>query len=427
MARTKKIAKTKKQKKAGIQPDYSRILRPQVLGALLLALAGITALAVVFPAGLLGSQWNNLMRLLFGWGAYIMPLVFLSFGLGLLWQHFDEHYRFRWQEAGGWLALFIGCLAMLQLIATNPRALESSDSGGGRLGYIVYQSLFDAIGSVGAIVALFALIIVGVFLAFNISVGQAMGALATGARAALGWYRDTLFPPAKPEQPRTPTGKAAEPRAVALPQTPPQATPERALPAVKIAARAKEGSPVVDAPPVVRGEWQLPSITLLESAAKGEMSATDIRQKIKVVEDTLADFNVQARVIEVNQGPAVTQLGVEPGFHETRGKTGAVIRREKVKVSEITSLTNDLALALAAPTIRIEAPVPGRNVVGIEIPNSSTSMVSLRGSIETERFQKIKAKSKLAIALGEDVSGHAVIGDLAKMPHLLIAGATGSG
>jgi S-DNA-T family DNA segregation ATPase FtsK/SpoIIIE len=103
------------------------------------------------------------------------------------------------------------------------------------------------------------------------------------------------------------------------------------------------------------------------------------------------------------------------------------VSKTRVKVERITSLANDLALALAAPSIRIEAPVPGKSVVGVEVPNTIYGMVSLRGVMETSPFQKLKSKSKLALALGKGAGGEAVAGDLSKMPHLLIAGATGSG
>ncbi len=202
-------------------------------------------------------------------------------------------------------------------------------------------------------------------------------------------------------------------------------TPKPALAPPKPSARSDAAKPVRVGPP---GNWQLPPVTLLHApAGAGELSQAEIRQKVRLIEETLADFGVQARVLEVNPGPTVTQFGLEPGFHERYDRNGELLRREKVKVSEITSLANDLALALAAPSIRIEAPVPGRTVVGIEVPNSTSSLVSLRGIIETPPFQKMKAKSKLAIALGQDVSGQPIVADLARMPHVLIAGATGSG
>ena len=103
------------------------------------------------------------------------------------------------------------------------------------------------------------------------------------------------------------------------------------------------------------------------------------------------------------------------------------VSKTRVKVEKITSLANDLALALAAPSIRIEAPVPGKSMVGIEVPNTVLGLVSLRGVIETNVFQKLKSRSKLALALGKGAGGEAVAADLSRMPHLLIAGATGSG
>src|SRR5690606_14526805 len=136
-----------------------------------------------------------------------------------------------------------------------------------------------------------------------------------------------------------------------------------------------------------------------------------LHAKARLIAETLASFKVEAWVREINPGPAVTQFALEPG--------------PGVKVRRITELQNDLALALAAPSIRIEAPVPGMARVGIEVPNSSVLTVGLRETLESAAFQRSKAK--LPLALGRDVNGRYVIGDLAKMPHLLIAGSTGSG
>jgi S-DNA-T family DNA segregation ATPase FtsK/SpoIIIE len=162
----------------------------------------------------------------------------------------------------------------------------------------------------------------------------------------------------------------------------------------------------------------------MEDSLEQEISQAEIRARVKIIEETLASFGVVAKVVEVNQGPTVTQFGVEPGYIERRGRSGR-IKRVKVKVSKISSLANDLALALAASPVRIEAPVPGRPIVGIEVPNSEPSLVALRSVMESEAFHQLD--SKLGIALGQDVSGQAVVADLATMPHLLIAGATGSG
>jgi S-DNA-T family DNA segregation ATPase FtsK/SpoIIIE len=185
--------------------------------------------------------------------------------------------------------------------------------------------------------------------------------------------------------------------------------------------------------------WKLPPIDILDLAPPVQFSQADNNERARLIEEALSSYGVEAKVVQINAGPTVTQFGIEPGWDrktrevKEKDKDGKVIvrveevSRTRVKVDRIASLQNDLALALTAPSIRIEAPVPGKGIVGIEVPNSTTSMVSLRGVIESTGFQKLKMKTKLALALGEGAGGEPVSGDLAKMPHLLIAGATGSG
>jgi S-DNA-T family DNA segregation ATPase FtsK/SpoIIIE len=169
---------------------------------------------------------------------------------------------------------------------------------------------------------------------------------------------------------------------------------------------------------------RLPPLSLLVADEQGAYGDADVRYRTQVIEETLASFDVPVKVVEVNQGPAVTQFGLEPLFTEHRS-SGGEIRRRKVRVSKISALTSDLALALAASPIRIEAPVPGRSIVGVEVPNSQVAMVGLRGVMESAIYKK--RRSRLKIALGRSVSGDPVVANLATMPHLLIAGATGSG
>ncbi|MGQ9501805.1 MAG: DNA translocase FtsK, partial [Anaerolineae bacterium] len=162
--------------------------------------------------------------------------------------------------------------------------------------------------------------------------------------------------------------------------------------------------------------------SVLEEGVEYEISQQDIRERVRIIEETLASFGIEARVREINPGPAVTQFSVEPGYMNTKDAQG---QPRKVRVSRIVNLANDLALALSASPIRIEAPIPGRPYVGIEVPNTIKSLVSLRGVLESDVFRQ--HPGALRIALGRDVSGQAVVADLAAMPHLLIAGATGSG
>ncbi|MBI2868400.1 MAG: DNA translocase FtsK [Chloroflexi bacterium] len=197
---------------------------------------------------------------------------------------------------------------------------------------------------------------------------------------------------------------------------------------------AKEAARVV----TVDG-WRLPPIDILDRVQEIEFGQADNMRRARLVEEALASYGVEAKVVQINAGPTVTQFGVEPGWDrkfkeiKERDKDGNVksrqeeVSRTRVKVEKITSLANDLALALAAPSLRIEAPVPGKSIIGIEVPNTISSVVSLRSVVESSSFQKLLAKTKLTLALGKGAGGETVAGDLTKMPHLLIAGATGSG
>lgn len=193
--------------------------------------------------------------------------------------------------------------------------------------------------------------------------------------------------------------------------------------------------------------WHLPALELLNAPQISTSRKHDNAARAQLIVDTLASFGVDATVVEINEGPTVTQFGVEPGWevrykdvpikdeagksvlgHDGRPRTERVeTGRTRVRVNKITALQNDLALALAAPSLRIEAPVPGRAIVGIEVPNDSATVVTLRNVMESKEFRELAKKSKLALALGKGVSGVPIVADLARMPHLLIAGATGSG
>ncbi|GIW14000.1 MAG: hypothetical protein KatS3mg062_1439 [Tepidiforma sp.] len=211
---------------------------------------------------------------------------------------------------------------------------------------------------------------------------------------------------------------------------------------------AEDAAPAqLDLPLETKSGWHLPAMELLNPPQPSASRRHDNAARAQLIVDTLASFGVDATVVEINEGPTVTQFGVEPGWEirykevplrdesgkplvgpDGRPRTERVeVSRTRVRVNKITALQNDLALALAAPSLRIEAPVPGRAIVGIEVPNDSATVVTLRSVMETKEFAELARKSKLAIALGKGVAGAPVVADLADMPHLLIAGATGSG
>ena len=161
------------------------------------------------------------------------------------------------------------------------------------------------------------------------------------------------------------------------------------------------------------GVWEYPPLSLLSEHQDKKAERGDVKKTASVIEKTLGSFGIQSRVAEINVGPSVTQYAIEIALG--------------TKLSKITGLGNDLALATEAPTgqVRIEAPIPGRNLVGIEIPNKTLELVSLKTMLASSQMQK--AKSKLSVPLGLDVSGTPIIVDISRMPHVLIAGTTGSG
>ncbi|MCL6453427.1 MAG: DNA translocase FtsK [Alicyclobacillus sp.] len=173
-----------------------------------------------------------------------------------------------------------------------------------------------------------------------------------------------------------------------------------------------EMEPYPVGPPVRDENYQVPPLTLFRAAeGTSGFDPRSVQENARKLERTLDSFGVQAKVLEISRGPAVTRYEIQPAVG--------------VKVSRILNLTDDIALALAARDIRIEAPVPGKSVVGIEVPNDEISVVTLREVLESREFQG--ETSKLAMALGRDISGQPIVGNLQKMPHLLVAGATGSG
>ncbi len=175
--------------------------------------------------------------------------------------------------------------------------------------------------------------------------------------------------------------------------------------------------------PRKRKEWRMPSISqVLMPGSENDFDRAELLRRAKTIEETLQSFGAPGKVVEVNTGPVITQFGVEPDYLVTRSG-----KKNRVKVGAIAQLDKDLQLALGAKSIRIEAPVPGKGYVGIEVPNDQASLVSLRDVMESDQFKKLFNKSPLAIALGQSVDGTPISADLGSMPHLLIAGTTGSG
>lgn len=178
-----------------------------------------------------------------------------------------------------------------------------------------------------------------------------------------------------------------------------------------------------------KSKWKLPPLNLLSPAQPRTIPQAPLLQMSKLIENTLADHGVMVEVKDIKAGPRVVRFGLVPGWQQRRGGPGKedVGEGHKIKVQSILLREKDLALALKTPDLRIEAPVPGEALVGLEVPAPSTADVALRGLLDIPEFRKISSKGGLPIALGEDTGGNPVVTDLASLPHLLIAGATGSG
>lgn len=408
------MAKKSSRKKSGGGLDLSGSLRPEIAGILLLLVALLTLLSLIpVERGVLMQQWIDLLRLGVGWGVWLMPICFVGLGLWLIFRGLGRELGVERERPVGAVFLFVLVLALAHLIASgdDSQALAAQGDGGGYLGYALSNLLVSALGTPATVLVLVTLFIISLMMVFGVWLDDVWMALKSAARSLPS--RQRLM------SNRLLTRGKLSPRREQFPQEASQPEPQ-----VTQTLTHPQGSIF---PRIIGGEqtWHLPPIDeMLERAAEQDLSQTEIRERVRIIEDTLSSFGVPAKVVEVNQGPTVTQFGVEPGYIERRESNGRV-KRSKMKVSKIANLANDLALALAASPIRIEAPVPGRSVVGIEVPNSEVALVALRTVLESDTFRRIKGP--LPIALGQDVAGNPIAMDLAYMPHLLVAGATGSG
>ncbi|MHB0857495.1 MAG: FtsK/SpoIIIE family DNA translocase [Anaerolineae bacterium] len=389
-------------------------------GAVVLALALVTLLSLLSDGeGALTGWWSGLLRRSLGWGAWLVPVCagvlgiwLVSLGSGHLWQ-------VPWVRLAGAVLLCVAALALTHHGLQEPERAAAEGSGGGYVGLGLSSFLRGALGTAGGAIVLVALALVGLSLAARFALSEALatllaGAVRVGAWLRAAWRRWGLVAGLR----RLVARLVLLLRPIAPQRVAPSSKPQGAQPVV-----AKQGMVEPEAPQTM--VWELPRVgDLLTSGVESEPSLTEIREKTRIIEETLLSLGVPATVVEVSPGPVVTQFGLEPGYVTRRDKDGN-IKQVKVKVSRIAALSNDLALALAASPIRIEAPVPGKGIVGLEVPNPESSIVGLRGVIESEQFQRLAGG--LTISLGRDVSGTAVVDDLAKLPHLLIAGATGSG
>ena len=388
-----------------------------ILGYVLLAISGLTILSFLSANnGVVPGWWLRQLRQGFGWGAYLTPLLVGAVGLWLVLRDFgDQLPRVTPSQITGIVLGYLALLVTLHLptayilFESDLGATAEAGLGGGRLGAALARPLLKGLGGVGAIVALVTWWLIVAALTFGVTIRDIV--------KVLEW----LWGQVRPRRAR-PLPTLAEGRIPAPPPYPGEmpAAPQRA---------AISSTPTPSPPPALRrpmliGDaqvWRIPVLDeILNPGNEQDFSADILRQQARVIEETLESLGAPVRVKEINRGPVVTQFGIEP-LVITNGNGVET----KVKVSRIAALANDVALALEAKTLRVEAPIPGKGLVGLEVPNPEISLVALRDVVESEAFGRMD--SSLRLCLGQDVSGNPVVADLTMMPHLLIAGTTGSG
>ncbi|MDQ2691876.1 MAG: DNA translocase FtsK 4TM domain-containing protein, partial [Chloroflexota bacterium] len=394
---------------AGFNQHFGRFAR-DTLGILFLAAALMTLLALRgHTEGLLLTPWANLLLLWFGWGAYLIVAAIAYIGYACLRQSTSP---LPW---GRLFALEVAAFLTLALLAARGgNSLIRAESGmdGGRVGWGLV-TLFWRFGETPGTLLMVIPWLLALMTGFNVwgIVERLLMKLAGEAPVV-----ETAAPPVVEEEPpavEEKREKQVRKKAAPLP------------PEFRKSLRVAEHQDKKPAAPRERDE-RLPSLSILLADQNTRPDERTINQTAGMIEKTLAEFGIVATVIGFRVGPTVTQFAVQPGFLKRGGNTTEEEAQQmKVRVAQISSLQKDLALALSAERLRIEAPVPGKPYVGIEVPNTHSSVVRMRSILETEAFHKIGAP--LAMALGRDVSGQPIVADLARMPHLLIAGATGSG
>jgi S-DNA-T family DNA segregation ATPase FtsK/SpoIIIE len=335
-------------------------------------------------------KFNDIILKYFSWSAFFLPFIFLAFAFLL------SKFKFVLGQPNVIVGILLFFISIMGLGRT------------GILGIGVWDSIATFVTGIGAAIIFIGISFVGLIVLFNTSIDAVYKYLKDLIRQA-GIYvhgnggqfkvggRSLSNGPMKVSGGglfRAPTPTKAIPPGAGIPKEPLE-------------------QKLVSNIPGEEKVWKYPSLDILSEVETGKADRGDIKDNAGIIEKTLDSFGITARVVEVNLGPAVTQYALDVALG--------------TKLSKITSLERDLALALSAPTgtIRIEAPIPGRNLVGIELPNRSAEFVSLRKMMESEEMHN--TKSKLAVSLGLDVSGKPIIANIAKMPHILIAGQTGSG
>lgn len=381
--------------------------RLQEMSVLLLIGAGIiTALGLMeATSGVLVDGWVWFLSKWLGWGRFAVPLLFLMLAVLVYRFRTGRETALNWMRVIAFEFFLVGLLGLMASLVGSSLLAAEAGSGGGLVGWGIAAVLGSAIGATAAGAVMAALtLITGSYLLLSV--------LAPVIEDNQELIQEFTSPLEQLSEDEDASGRPS------LFKSMRRNIPEE----YKKNFRVPEFEDEKPAAIISRDET-LPPLSILDDSRMSRVTDREINRAAAIIEKTLADFGIPARVVDFRTGPAITQFALEPGYVEHKTPDG--IRKQKVRVSQVASLANDLALALSSPRLRIEAPVPGKAYIGVEVPNRAPAVVRMRGVMESQAFQDFD--SPLTIGLGRDVSGNPVVADLVAMPHLLIAGTTGSG
>jgi S-DNA-T family DNA segregation ATPase FtsK/SpoIIIE len=379
-----------------------------IIGMALLGSALILLLTLLAgDGGIVGKSLGFLFRSLFGAGAWLMPVVLAFAGAMLIAGKAPTQLkRVGWGSALITLGVLAGIARSVGGDFFDPEAIRTS---GGYLGAMVGWLLSMLIGSarpVGVVILILAGAVLSIDMPLRRMLALAGKGAAVPAKKAKSAIKNRMAE--RPVRVQRPARQAPEPD-IEEPDPEPAPLPRQTA----AAAPAHPAALLNERPPESGGALKLPPLSLLNEPPlnKGRRNSAEVQRNIEALEQTLDQFSIEANVVEVAHGPTITRYEIQLG--------------PGIRVSRITGLADNIAMSLAAQSVRLEAPIPGKKAIGVEVPNQHRSMVTLRELCESLEFHD--NKSKLQMALGADVSGRHIYADLTRMPHLLIGGATNSG
>jgi S-DNA-T family DNA segregation ATPase FtsK/SpoIIIE len=428
MAKKKKKNKKSKKDQSKLQIKLKGDVKRGIASVFLFLMAVLFMFGFFGAGGALGNFFNKIGGIVFGWGKWLFPFSLTIAGIILLYRKKAAFYIVK---ILGLSIIFLSFLGFFHIFYEKEFFLEiaKAGSGGGYVGYLIAISLVKLTGKAAGFIVLLALLIVGTMVAFNFSIlefitraTEKSGKKDKEEESERGSKIDEsndeeksfqLTSEKKEYEKNDLNNNIKEVKFVEGPgdwEKGEYGDTENTSAAVDASKKTKKKNLVSSNDKNVITRWDLPPLDLLEGSV-GEAQSGNVEENIEIIEDTFANFGIDLEMGEVKVGPVVTQYSFRPAVG--------------VKLSKIVSLSDDLALALAAHPIRIEAPIPGKSLIGIEVPNKKGVMVRLRNVLASDEF--LSDENNLKIALGKDVEGNFVVGSLEKMPHLLIAGATGTG